>query len=112
MREVRNEVSLIRDDPWPEEVEGQGGQAGISNAGGAGDIEGRRNRSSGYKEVVRKCCLVDRDHFRPVVSAERNPVAWQPQPQNISTGRWLSGGWRDDKGEVRGGGWEGLMDTY
>lgn len=55
-----------------------------------------------------KCCLVDRDHFRPVVPAKRNLVAWQPQPQNItSTGRCLNGGL--DGGGQRGG---SLMDTY
>lgn len=64
--------------------------------------EDRRNRGNRYKEA-RKCCLVDRDHFRPVVPAERNPVAWQPQPQNITSAeRWLSAGWRDDT-RVRGG---------
>lgn len=87
-----------------------GGQARVSNRDAGRYREGDPKKRGQWIQGGRKCCLVDRDHFRPVVPAERNPVAWQPQPQNItSTGRWLSGGRWDNEGER---GREGGLNGY
>jgi len=75
----------------------------VADRGGCRLAEGREEDLQERGQWIQgrhKCCLFDRDHFRPVLPARRNLVAWQPQPQNItSTGRWPSIG-EEGKGDA------------